>query len=384
MMDRVYLRTALLLGGGALMSMVQAQAAECPASAAEALTVGTVAAIPAGAPRSFTLDLGAGQGVIVDLTRVSPAEPRQDGDETAPPPRALKLCDARGNLLAPQPGEVFDKGGSLTKTDEGERLRFAAQSAGRYIVAVASADQAREVLVRGRNGVANASPVLTASLGASRSGTVSSDAPAVFSFAASAGQWVEIKSTSERDTLLRLAAPDRAGDYSVVAENDDSEGLNPIIRRRLPIAGTYFVQVDSLSDEPGEFALSLARINAPKPPPPPATLRPGTVSGRLENGDDVKVYAFPVSAGHTYRLEVTAAYDAAIAIGVGNPVEPEDGGTGPDAGFTEIKSQDSGTAGVERLSFTARGNGQVLVRIRNFGIGETDGSYTLNATDLGG
>jgi hypothetical protein len=73
----------------------------------------------------------------------------------------------------------------------------------------------------------------------------------VFSFAGTAGQWVELKSTSEKDTLLRLAAPDREGAYSVVAENDDSDGLNPAIRRKLPVTGTYFVQVDSLSERAG-------------------------------------------------------------------------------------------------------------------------------------
>lgn len=381
-MIRIRLRHGLLPGAAALASLSQAYAADCPTSGADALTVGTVAAVPAGSARAFAVELGAGEGVIVDLVALAPVA--SEGDDTPAAPGALKLCDAKGNLLAPQPGEVFAKGGSLSKSDEGERLRFAAQAAGRYVIAVAGSDDAREILVRRRDGMANASPVIAATLGASRSGTVSSGAPVVFSFAATAGQWVEIKSTSERDTLLRLAAPDRGGVYSVVAENDDSDGLNPMIRRRLPASGTYFVQVDSLSDDPGEFALSLARIEAPKPPPPPTPLRTGTISGRLSGGDDVKVYAFPVSAGHSYRLEVTAAYDAVVAIGTGNPIEPEDGGTGPDAGFAEIKSQDSGTSGTERLAFTARGNGQVLVRVRSFGIGETDGAFTLSAVDLGG
>lgn len=381
-MTCIRLRHGLLAGVAALCSFSQAQAADCPTSGAEALAVGTVASVPAGGARTFSVELGAGQGVIVDLATLAPVG--GSTEEAAPAPRALKLCDASGNLLAPQSGEVFEKGGSLSKTDEGERLRFAAQSAGRYIVSVAAGEQAREVLVRRREGLANASPVTAATLGAPRSGTVSSGAPVVFSFAGTAGQWVEIKSTSERDTLLRLAAPDRTGLYSVVAENDDSDGLNPAIRRRLPVSGTYYVQVDSLADEPGEFALSLARIDAPQPPPPPVPLRTGTVSGRLSGSDDVKVYAFPVSAGHSYRLEVTAPYDAVVAIGTSNPIEPEDGGNGPDAGFAEIKSQDSGTTGTERLNFTARGNGQVLVRVRSFGTGETDGAYTLTAADLGG
>ena len=53
------------------------------------------------------------------------------------------------------------------------------------------------------------------------------------------------------------------------------------------------------------------------------------------------------------------------------------------ASSVEIKSQDSGTTGTEKLTFTARSTGQLLVRIKSFGIGETDGGYTLTATDLG-
>ncbi|HEX7752088.1 MAG TPA: PPC domain-containing protein, partial [Novosphingobium sp.] len=299
-------------------------------------------------------------------------------------PRGLALCNAQGERLAPLAGEVFEKGGSVAKTDEGERLRFVAQSSGRYTVTVAAADQARELLVRRRPGGTSASPVVSATLGAGQSGIASSGAPMVFAFAAPAGQWVELKSTSEKDTVLRLAGPDRAGDYAVIAENDDSEGLNPIIRRRLPAAGTYYVQVDSLSDEPGEFQLALNRIEAPKPPPPPAVLRPGaTVSGRLADGDDARLYALPVVAGRSYRLELTAPYDGVVGIGLPNPVEPE-GGDARDAGFAEVKSQDSGTTGTERLTFTARNSGQLLVRVKSFGIGDSDGAYTLVAKDLGG
>ena len=206
----------------------------------------------------------------------------------------------------------------------------------------------------------------------------------VFSFTGSAGQWVQLKSTSEKDTVLRLAGPDRTGEYTVIAENDDSDGLNPMIRRKLPAAGTYYLQVDSLSDEPGEFELTLKRTEAPKPPPPPAALRSGLqLAGRLADGDDIKLYSLPVVSGHSYRLDLTAPYDGVVAIGLPNPVEPDDGGEKPDTGFAEIKSQDSGTTGTEKLTFTARSTGQLLVRIKSFGIGETDGGYTLTATDLG-
>jgi hypothetical protein len=104
----------------------------------------------------------------------------------------------------------------------------------------------------------------------------------------------------------------------------------------------------------------------------------------LSGTDDIKLYTLPVIAGHSYRLSLTAPYDGVVAIGLSSPLEPDDGGDKPDAGFAELKSQDSGTTGTERLNFTARSTGQLLVRVKSFGIGETDGGYTLTATDQGG
>lgn len=386
-------RAAILLAATALAPFGSAFAVTCGAGAGTPVTVGTVAEVPAGAVQRYTVDLGAGQGVIVDLAALKPpAAPAasEDGDESgdeaaAAKPRNLALCDARGKLLAPMPGEVFEKGGSLSATPDGERLRFVSHTAAQYTIAVAAGDAPRELLVRRREVGSSQSPIVAATLGGEKSGIVSSTAPMVFSFDAPAGQWVELKATSERDTIMRLAGPDRQGEYSVLAENDDSDGLNPKIRRKLPVAGTYYVQVDSLSDEPGEFQFSATKIAAPKPPPPPATLRAGTkITGTLADADSVVMYALPVVAGHSYRLDLTATYDGVVGIGLPNPLEPDNGGDGPDAGFSEIKSQDSGTTGTEKLSFTARSTGQLLVRVKCFGIGDTDGSYTLTATDLGG
>jgi hypothetical protein len=379
------------LAGIALAPCTQARAAGCAGAGSTPLTIGTVAPVAAGAPRNFTLSLGAHEGVIIDLANLAPRPAGDDnenhsGDSDAKPaPRGLRLCDGQGALLAPQPGEVFEKGGSLTATDDGERLRFQADAEGTYLIAVAPAEIAREILVRHRDVGISQPPIVSAALGTPQKGITSSLAPMVFSFAGTGGQWVDLKATSDKDTLLRLAGPDREGNYAVIAENDDSDGLNPRIRRKLPITGTYFVQVDSLADEPGEFDLTLARIDPPPPPPPPAPLRLGTrVTGRLADSDAVGMYVLPVAAGHSYRVDLTTAYDGVVAIGVSNPVEPDDGGSGPDAGFTEIKSQDANTSGTERLTFTARGNGQLLVRVKSFGIGDTDGGYTLTTTDLGG
>lgn len=381
---------AALIAGASVIPLAHAQAVTCPKAGSAPLTVGTVAAVAPGGARGFQVALNGGEGVVFELTQVVP-QAASSSDEHgsagggAADEFAMILCDAAGNLVAPQPGEVFSKGGSRAKIEDGERLRFVAPVSGQYVVAVAAAEQPREVLVRRRAGGGSAPPVIPAALDSSQTGIVSSSAQMVYSFPAAAGQWIELKSTSEKDTLLRLAGPDRDGSYSQIAENDDSEGLNPVIRRKLPVAGTYFVQVDALSDEPGEFTLGLKRIAAPKPPAPPAQLRPGsTVNGRLSDGDAVVLYALPVAAGRSYRLELTAAYDSVVAIGLPNPLEPEDGSDKPDAAFAEVKSQDGNLTGTEKLQFTARSGGSLLVRVKSFGIGETDGAYSLTATDLGG
>ncbi len=366
-----------------------AQAA-CVGAGPKALVVGTAEPVAPGAARAYTVDLGAGQGVYVDLSTLAPATGSSDHDDheedaAAAPVRDLSLCDGRGTALVPLAGEVFDKGGSVADIPDGRRLRFVAPAAGRYRIGVAAAEAPREIIVRTRDlGAPGSSGMTATALGRVESAQVSSKAQRIFSFPGTAGQWVELKSTSENDTVLRLAAPDRQGNYAQIAENDDSDGLNPVIRRKLPVTGTYYLQVDSLGDEAKEFTLTLKAIPAPPPAPPPAPLRAGAaVNGRLSGESDTRLYLLPVVAGHNYRLDLTAPYDGVVAIGLPNPLEPDDGDDSA-GGFASIKQQDTGTTGTERLNFTARSSGQLLVQVKSFGIGESDGGYRLVANDLGG
>lgn len=375
----------LLAAAAAPFAQAHAAAASCAGTDAGQLILGTATRVDPGAARSFNVTLAAGQGVIVDLSSLKPGETPKaddeegDGDGKAPL-RDLALCDSRGTRLAPLPSEVFAKGGSVIAIPDGQRLRFVAPAAGRYAIGVVPGADAREIIVRERVLGQNSGGVAPTQLGKVEAGKVSSAAPQIFSFPGTADQWVEIKVTSENDTVLHLAGPDRRGDYSEIAENDDSDGLNPVIRRRLPVTGTYYFQVDALGDEAKDFTVTLRAIKAPPPPPPPAALRVGApVRDKLANGDDARLYVLPVTAGHSYRVELNAAYDGVVAIGLPNPLEAD--GDDDKAGFSEIKSQDAGTTGTERLNFTARSTGQLLVRVKSFGIGETDGSYTLTASD---
>lgn len=389
---RRFAASLLLAAAAAPLAQAHAAGAGCAGTDAGTLILGTATRVDPGTARTFGVTLAAGQGVIVDLSSLKPGtaasaddddhDDHDEGDEAKAPLRDLALCDTRGNRLAPLASEVFEKGGSVTAIPDGQRLRFVAPAAGRYVIGVAPGGETREILVRERVLGASGGGVVATGLGKVEEGKVSATAQQIFSFPGTAGQWVELKSTSENDTVLRLAGPDRRGDYSQLAENDDSDGLNPVIRRRLPVTGTYYLQVDSLGNEIKDFTLTLRAIKAPPPPPPPAPLRPGTpVRDKLANGDDARLYVLPVVAGHSYRLELTASYDGVVAIGLPNPLESD--GDDDKAGFSEIKSQDSGTSGTERLSFTARSTGQLLVRVKSFGIGETDGGYSLGVTDLG-
>jgi hypothetical protein len=386
---RRFAASFLLAAAAAPLAQAHAAGAGCAGTDAGALILGTATRVDPGTARTFGVTLAAGQGVIVDLSSLKPGtaasadhDDHEEGDEAKAPLRDIALCDTRGNRLAPLASEVFEKGGSVTAIPDGQRLRFVAPAAGRYVIGVVPGGETREILVRERVLGANGGGAVATGLGKVEEGKVSSNAQQIFSFPGTAGQWVELKSTSENDTVLRLAGPDRRGDYSQIAENDDSDGLNPVIRRRLPVTGTYYLQVDSLGDEIKDFTLTLRAIKAPPPPPPPAPLRVGAPArDKLANGDDARLYILPVAAGHTYRLELTAAYDGVVAIGLPNPLE--DDGDDDKAGFSEIKSQDSGTSGTERLTFTARSTGQLLVRVKSFGIGETDGSYSLGVTDQG-
>ena len=396
-------RIAAFLAAAALAPLAQAQAAPgCASAGAGALTLGTVADVAPGSARTYAIRLETGQGVIVDLASLKPKPAAQsaagdeegdehdhehgsDGAKTPPTAQCQTVRQRRRAACTRSRVKCSKRAAASRRPTTANACASSRAAAARTSIAVSASDEPRELLVRRRLVGAAPPPLVSARLDTTQKGTVSSTAPVVFTFDGAAGQWVELKSTSEKDTVLRLAGPDRQGNYSILAENDDSDGLNPLLRRKLPLAGTYYLQVDSLAEEAGDFELALKRTGAPKPPPPPATLRLGAATtDKLKDGDDVRLYALPVIAGHSYRLELNAAYDGVVAIGLPNPVETDSDPGKPDASFSEVKSQDSGTTGTERLNFTARSSGQLLVRIKSFGIKETDGSYTLTATDQGG
>lgn len=370
-----------------LTAATPALAGTCDAAGAKAIGVGMLEPVAAGTAAKYSVDLSAGQGVLIDLVSVAPAAPSDsegedgEGHPAAQAAGTLRVCDASGVLVAPLASDVFANGGTMSATEDGARLRFIAPAAGRFVIASPAAEGARELLLRGRDLPAASRTVTELELGGSDFAKVSSAAPLVYSFQAKAGQWVKLTATSENDTVLHLAAPNGEA-YEVIADNDDSDGTNPMIKRRLPATGTYYVQVESLTSDVGEVTVLVQPTTAPPPPPAPTALRLGpVVEAKLESSEDKRVYALPVQAGHGYRLELTAPYDAVIEVGLEDPLMSEEGADGN--GFSSIKSQDGNLTGTEKLTFTARASGRVLVQVRAFGLGDGDGSYKLVAVDTG-
>lgn len=381
------MKTRLLLSASfalATIALADPALAACSADGARALPVGKLEQVPAGSAPRFAVDLAAGEGLQIELAPVAAAG-SDDGDEhdSKAPATGLSACDATGRIVAPLPSEVFASGGSLARADDGTlTLRLSAPKAGRYVIATDAADVAREILLRPRAVSAQPRPATPLEIGGSDFVKISKGAPRVWSFAGKAGQWVKITATSESDTVLHLAAPVAGGGYEVIADNDDSDGLNPKIQRKLPATGTYYVQLESLSDETNDATVVIQPTQAPPPPPPPAALRAGTpVQGKLASSDDTRLYTLPVVAGRSYRLELNAPYDAVLEVGQPDPLEPEDGKDG--AGFAASRTVDDNTSGTEKMNITARTSGQLLVRVRAFSVGDDGGDYTLIVKEAG-
>ena len=384
-MHRPNRMAAFALGTALFAYAPFAQGQDCSAAGAQGITIGTVMAVPSGAARSYGVNLQAGEAVIIDLAVLERSD-SEAGDEEANHEAGatpLRVCRASGSALAPSPADIFKQGGEAEWTPDGPRTRLVAPEAGRYIISVAAADKERELLVRRRPGASVAAPVTATSIGDTVSGRVSGEMPTIHSFTGQAGQWVLLRATSDNDTVLRLAAPDGKGGYSVIAENDDTDGLNPAIRRRLPVSGTYYLQVSSLTPDANDYSLSLTRTAAPTPPAPPAALAIGReASGRLADQTDNDLYAIQVGAGRSYRVELTANYDAVVAIGLPDPTEPENSENASGAGFAALRSEDRNLTGTEVLNFTARSDGPLLVMVSSFGIGDTNGVYTLKVVEV--
>lgn len=362
-------------GAGALALVVASHASAAHASTPAPLPVcandgpalpilsGQPTAIPARSPARYHLVLAEAEEVAITLT------PTRSGSEM------IELCDEAGIALAMLPGQPPVAG---THT-----ARFAAPSAGRFTLVVAPAPVLRTVTVSTPDAPAIVYDAMPIAFGANASARIVKDSPRLWSFTAKAGQWARITANSSSDTALHLAGPAPGGGIAQMGDDDDSIGLDPLIQRKLPITGTYYIRVESLADEPDDVLLQLREVPAPPPSPAALAISPGgTATGTLANDASRAFYDLPVRAGRTYRVVLAAPFSGAMDIGLADPFEPS--GSGPATGIAPRFTADTGDAGKAMLAFTATSAGHVLIQIRSLGIGETGGGYSLSIIESGG
>lgn len=197
-----------------------------------------------------------------------------------------------------------------------------------------------------------------------------------------AGQRYRISVNSEEfDPVAQLR---RAGSPDPVAENDDSDGLNPRITYTPTESGNYSLRVYGFSSD-GRGAYS-ARVEALPPAPPPITT-PGTPTpvtgtwllwqGELSATDaeagerhyDDYLIRFEAGQSRYISLEALGELDPMIQIvradrRDSDPLEMIDG------------DDDTGVNVNSLLAFRAEEAGDYIIRVTSFGAGAT-GAYRL-------
>lgn len=100
-------------------------------------------------------------------------------------------------------------------------------------------------------------------LGSTQDVTMVAGQPSLYRFDGREGQLVELRMRSEDLDSMLMLHRGVGTDGELVAENDDSgEGLDSMIRLRLPATGTYTVRASDFDERAGAFTLALREIEA--------------------------------------------------------------------------------------------------------------------------
>ncbi len=348
---------ALVLAGPA---QAQSRSAACIGPAAY-LAAGQTQTLTPGTLQRFAIDLGEVERIEITL-----AGSLTGGDE-AP----VEVCDMAGAALAVETAPLAG-GGRL--------VRFTAPAAGRYTIAANAAPGPRTLTLRTmRAPYGDAEPLI---LGHTVFARLAPQVPRAWAFEGKAGQWVRIAAASQTDTTMHLVGPAADGKPALLGEDDDSEGLNPLIQRKLHVEGTYIVEIQSLGEEADDITLEVRELPAPPAPVPPAALRPGAPAhGTLTSVADSALYDISVRAGRSYQVEASAAFDLALDVGLADPLEPASGALA--SGISVQRTVDVSRGGGEVAAFTAAADGHVLLRVRGLGINEGGGDFSLTLTESG-
>jgi len=326
------------------------------------LAAGQSQSLPSGVLQRFALDLGDVERIEIVLT-----------GSAAPAAEApVEVCDMAGASLAVDAAPNAD-GTGIT-------VRFTAPAAGRYTLVADAAPGPRTLTLRTtRAPFGDAAPL---NMGHTVFARLAPQMPRAWSFEGKAGQWVRIAASSQTDTAIHLVGPAADGKSALLGEDDDSEGLNPLIQRKLHVDGTYIVEVQSLGEEPDDITLDVRELPAPPPPAPPVSLRAGIpLQSTLTSIADRRLYDIAVRTGRSYKVEASAAFDLALDVGLADPIEPASGALA--SGISVQRTIDITHSGGEVAAFTAAADGHVLLRVRGLGINEGGEDYSLTLTETG-
>lgn len=197
----------------------------------------------------------------------------------------------------------------------------------------------------------------------------------LYSFSGRAGERVQIDLRSDAfDPYLELGRLGADGRFTMIAENDDADGLNSRIVQELPESGDYLVRARTVgAGGTGAFTIELRRLGDAPPAPAPVSLRPGReTEGRF--GDDepqivdemggtsgrpYRLYSVDARAGQTYTISLRSQdFDAVLDVGGLTP-----------AGFAAARTNDDaeGDAGGDdgtdsQIVIRAERNGPLAIR----------------------
>jgi hypothetical protein len=363
------LALALLLASFALLPGGLAAPASAQPPGRSTACFGPAAYLAAG--QTQTLTPGTLQRFAVDLGDVERIEIVLTGAATSAAEAPIEVCDIGGAALATE---------TASRTGNDLIMRFTAPAAGRYTLVAAAHPWPRTLTLRTtRAPYGDAAPLI---MGQTVFARLAPQMPRAWAFEGKAGQWVRIAAASQTDTAIHLVGPAADGKSAVLGEDDDSEGLNPLIQRKLHVDGTYVVEVQSLGEESDDITLDVRELPAPPPPAPPVSLRPGGEARRtLASIADRALYDVAVRTGRTYKVEASAAFDLALDVGLADPIEPASGALA--SGISVQRTVDVTRSGGEVAAFTAAADGHVLLRVRGLGINEGGEEFSLILTESG-
>ena len=230
-----------------------------------------------------------------------------------------------------------------------------------------------------------------------------------YTFTLSRAHNVRIDLTSSHDTYLYLMSGSRTTGSVLESDDDDGDGRNSRIRRRLA-SGTYTIEATTNNGrKTGAFALTVWGPAAPPTYPGPTPTPPSTctVSSIGTSSSTVartggtwrsscastnrtnryaRFYRFKVSATATVRIDLTSSQDTYLYLLSGfrksSPVleYDDDGGSGLNSRIR--RSLSPGTYVVEATTYRTRTTGSFTLTIQGLPTATPTASYLPNAGDL--